>query len=142
MSATGRTDMNTHKQSHKMIFSFAGIAFLLLSAFPQTLWASGQDGVGLNRFLEVLELVLSSQSGGSRQKYLTEKPYYQENERYREYRPAVNKYYRDSEKFTYYGDQRNPGHYRQHSRKHHRSKHRHCNENRHRQQYYDEYSWR
>jgi len=142
MNVTKRTDMNTQKQSQKIIFCVAGIAFFLFTIFPQTLWASSQDSLTLSRVLEVLELVLGDRANGSYRNSFAEGQYYRGDDRYREYRPVVNKDYRENRRPAYYSDRKNPGHYRKHSRKHHHPKHKYCNENRHRQQYYNDRSWR
>lgn len=143
MNLIKRTDMNTRKQSHNIIFGFAGMSFLLLTIFPQTLWASGNESIALSRFLEVLELILGDRPSASyHNSSFAERHNYRGNERYGEYRPVVNPYYRDRPRSTYYEDHRTSRYYRQYSRKRHHPKHKHCRDNRHRQQYYNEYSGR
>lgn len=142
MNLIKRTGMNKHKQSQKIVFGLAGITFLLMTTFPQTLWASGDDRVALSRFLEVLELVLGDRSGSAHGNSSREGYYYRGNDRYREYRPVVNKYYQDNQWSAYNDDHRKSKHYRRHPCRHHHPKHKRCNENRHWKQYYDDYSWK
>jgi len=142
MNLIKRTDMNSHKQSQKMVFSLVGISFFLITAFPQTLWASGGDRDGLNRFLEVLELVLSDRSGVSHRNSSRDGYYYRGNDRHREYRPVANRYYREDRRPTYYEDSRTSRYYQKHSRRHRYPKHKHCNKNRHRHSHHNYNSWR
>ncbi len=141
MNTTRGTKMKAQKISQKMILCVSGVALLLLTAFPQMLWASHGDRIVVSSFFGDLDLVLVDRSHDSRHNS-TKGKNCRKKGRHGDYRPVVNTHYRNHMRPAFYRDYRNPGYSRHHPRKHRHPKHKHYYKNKHRQPNHGHYSWR
>ncbi len=139
MNGIKETNRNLESTSQIFFSAIAGFALLLVTAFPQTLWAGNNDRVSVNRIMSDLEVVLIDLVQGSYNNSSYGRYSFQER-KFPRHRPVVRTYRRhyreraynrDCSDWNYYRRYRR-GHYRPDYHRRHRDRRRHTNY----------YSWR
>ncbi len=139
MNRIKETNRHPDNTLQKILFAIAGSAFLLVTAFPQTLWAGNNDRVNVNRFMSDLEVVLVDFMQGSYNNS-SHGRYYSPERRFPRHRSVVRTYRRHYREPAYNRDCRDWNYYRRHRREHYRPDHHRRHRDRRRHTNY--YSWR